>query len=68
MIRAFWRQNIKSTSLEVLRSFCFGFNKTLTNLTSLHQHHLQYKEKFTTTITNLINIDLGQMLCSVLRP
>ena len=24
-------------------SFCFRFNKSLTNLTSLRQHHLQYK-------------------------
>jgi len=23
-------------------SFCFGFNKSLTNLTSLRHHHLQY--------------------------
>ncbi len=30
-------------NLSLYISFCFGFNKTLTNLTSLRQHHLQYK-------------------------
>jgi hypothetical protein len=33
---------IGSAYFSLYISFCFGFNKTLTNLTSLRQHHLQY--------------------------
>ncbi len=34
---------IGSAYFSLYINFCFGFNKTLTNLTSLRQHHLQYK-------------------------
>ncbi len=33
---------IRSAYYSLYISFCFRFNKTLTNLTSLCQHHLQY--------------------------
>ncbi len=33
---------IRSAYYFLYISFCFRFNKSLTNLTSLHQHHLQY--------------------------
>jgi hypothetical protein len=33
---------IRSTYYFLYISFCFRFNKSLTNLTSLRQHHLQY--------------------------
>ena len=33
---------IGSAYFSLYINFCFGFNKTLTNLTLLRQHHLQY--------------------------
>ncbi len=33
---------IRSAYFSLYINFCFGFNKTLTNLTLLRQHHLQY--------------------------
>ncbi len=33
---------IRSAYFSLYINFCFGFNKTLTNLTSLRQHRLQY--------------------------
>ncbi len=33
---------IGSAYFSLYINFCFGFNKTLTNLTSLHQHQLQH--------------------------
>jgi hypothetical protein len=39
---------IRSAYLFLYINFCFRFNKSLTNLTSLLQHHLQYRTFFMT--------------------
>ncbi len=53
---------IGSAYLFLYISFCFGFNKLLTNLTSLCQH-LQYRMHL--AVKNLINLPTGFMTMSL---